>query len=126
MPDNELINVLLDKDLIQRLLNGLHTGASGKALKVVIDTDKRYHVESKELRMVIEIDGQRKSMISIDIHNGKQSARITSQELQEMRLKGLADEVVAELTDKYSPVFHSLADNIVVFSRAYGNPSIDR
>lgn len=125
MSESSLIQVLLDKDLVQGLLNGLYKGAAGQALKVVIDTDGHYHIESKELRMDIEIDRHRNSMKSIDIHNGKLSAQITTTDLQEMRLGKLADDVVRELRDKYSPVFHSLAENIVVFSRAYSSRSND-
>lgn len=124
MPDTNLVRVYLDKDLIQRLLKGLYTGAAGKALKVVIDIEGNYHIESKELRIYITTIEKGNSINRIELHNGKQSAIINSTELQEMRLKGLADDVVRELKEKYSPTFHSLADNIIVFSRAYGNPNI--
>ena len=119
MQKPNLVQVALDQDLVEKLLNGLHTGAAGKALKVVIGTDGSYHIESKELRIVIEIDSQL-NVTGIQLHNEKQMAVITAQELESMRLSTLAKDVARELKNKYSPVFHSLADNIVVFSRAYG------
>lgn len=120
MLGKNIIQVSLDKDLVQRLLNGLYKGASGKALKVVISTDGNYHIESKELRMVIEVDAVKSGIAAIQIHNDKQCSVISARELEEMKLTSLGASVVKELREKYSPVFHSLADNIVVFSRAYG------
>jgi len=122
MPDNNLIDVMLDKDLVQRLLGGLHTGASGRAIKIIIDTAHRFHVDSKGLEIVIELDEQKNDIQRIDVNNGKQSAAVTAEELAEMQLVDLSRKVVAELKEKYSPSFHSLADNIIVFGRAYGRP----
>ncbi|MCL2068460.1 MAG: hypothetical protein FWH00_01030 [Oscillospiraceae bacterium] len=120
MQNNNLIQVMLDKDLVYRLLNGLYTGASGKSLKIVIDTAHRYHVDSKGLMIVIELDEQKKNIGRIDVDNAKQSASVTAGELAEMGLTDLSQKVVTEIKDKYSPSFHSLADNIIVFGRAYG------
>lgn len=113
-----LIPVALDKNLVQNLLAGLYAGAKGKALKVVISTDGNYYITSRELRMVLEADGA--TLKQIRIHNEKQRAVVTAGDLDEMRLASLASDVVRELREKYSPVFHSLADNIVIFGRAYG------
>lgn len=116
----DYIQVSLDKDLVQQLLNGLYRGASAKALKVVISVDGSYHIVSKELRMIVEIDEAKMTMNRIHIHNGKQYAVVTADDLNSMGLTNLSRDVVKELKEKYSPVFHSLADNIIVFGRSYG------
>lgn len=112
-----LVQVALDQNLVQSLLGGLYAGAKGKALKVVISTGGDYHITSRELRMVLEMESG--ALKCIRIHNEKQRAIVTAEELKDMRLTSLANDVVRELRDKYSPVFHSLADNIVIFGRAY-------
>ena len=120
MGTQKLVNVALDKDLVGRLLHGLYNGAKAKALKVVISTDGEYYVESKELKMVIVTCQDGKEMECIRIHNEKQSALVSKQQMSEMGYGHLGNQVVGELREKYSTVFHSLADNIVVFGRAYG------
>jgi hypothetical protein len=102
MSGDNLINVMLDKDLVHKLLNGLYTGTSGRALKIVIDTQDCFHVDSKGLMIVIELDEQKRNIKRIDVNNGKQAAAVTAEELLEMRLNGLAERVVTELKNKYA------------------------
>lgn len=113
------IPVALDQDLTQHLLRGLYAGAKANALKVVISTSGHFHIESKELRMILECTPS-DSINCIHIQNEKQQSTITAEMLTEMRLTSLANDVVKILRDQYSPLFHSLADNIIVFSRTYG------
>jgi hypothetical protein len=120
MPDENFVEVMLDKDLVQKLLNGLCTGAAGRSLKIVIDIHNRYHVDSKGLQIVIELNEAQDNIARVDVNNGKQCAVVTGEQIAEMNLEHLCPQVVTELKDKYSPSFHSLADNIVVFGRAYG------
>lgn len=125
MESQNLVQVALDKDLVQKLLDGLYNGAKGKALKVVIDTDKNYHIESRGLSILMEINEAGTHVTGIRVQNDRQFAIISDGILERLRLNTFADNVAWELRDKYSPVFHSLADNIVIFARAYWNPSID-
>ena len=120
MESRELVQVTLDKDLIQKLLDGLYNGAKGKALKVVIDTEGNYHIESRGLVILLKISAAGTRVESIRVRNDKQFSVISAEILENIRLNTFANNVAWELRDKYSPVFHSLADNIVVFSRAYG------
>jgi hypothetical protein len=119
-----LIPVALDKDLVDKLLNGLYSGAEGRMIKVVIDTEGGYHVTSKGLSIVLGVDSSG-SVKSIDVSNEKYCSVITAGELAEMNLLTFANRTYKILREKYSPYFHSLADNIVLFSRAYWNSSID-
>ena len=125
MPYTNMIQVSLDKDLIKKLLDGLYSGADGRALKVVIDADGQYHVSSKGLTIVVEINASGTGVSGLRVANEKHYALISQQELADLNLEAYANSVYGVLREKYSPFFHSLADNIVVFSRAYHNPSID-
>lgn len=120
MMNPNLVQVALDQDLVRKLLDGLYNGAKGKTLKVVISTSGHYHINSKELRMILEVDADGQKVKRIAIHNEKQSARINAEELESMGLATLGAKVIVELKAKYSPYYHSLAENIVVFGRAYG------
>jgi len=117
---HELIQVFLSRDLIEALLRGLYKGASRKKLRAIIDINKHCHVESRGLRMVIEGDENNK-IKNIRIHHEKLFAQITAADFRELHLNELADNVVATFHEKYSPVVHSLADNIVVFEKVYGD-----
>jgi hypothetical protein len=119
MAADNLVNVALDQDLVQQLLLGLQKGAAAKSMKVVIGTDGKFHIDSKELRMCIDVDSTGTGIQALRIRNSKQAAEITAADLAVMHLTEVGMDVVKELKAKYSPVFHSLADNIVVFSRAY-------
>ena len=120
-----LVQVSLDKDLIKKLLDGLYSGADGRALKVIIDADGQYHISSKGLAIVVEVNAAGTGVSGIKVSNEKLYANISQKELADRNLESSAASVYFVLRDKYSPYFHSLADNIVVFSRAYHNPSID-
>jgi CTP-dependent riboflavin kinase len=121
MTADHLIHVALDQDLVQQLLFGLQKGAAAKSLKVVIGIDGKYHIDSKELRMCIDVEPNTAAIQFLHVHNSKQAAEITAADLSVMHLTDVGKDVVRELKAKYSPVFHSLADNIVVFGRAYGH-----
>lgn len=115
----KVISVALDEVLVSKLLRGLYHGAKKKSLKVIISTAGEYHVKSRELRMCITTDEAGEKAKSISIHNDSLSAFVSQEDLEKYNLSDLANKMVYELREKYSTVFHSLADNIVVFSRAY-------
>lgn len=119
MPCTDLIQVSLDNDLVHKILDGLYSGARGRALKVVIDAEGRYHINSKGLTIVVEAVAGATEVSAIHVSNEKQYAHISRQQLAGLGLEHRADSACALLKEKYSPHFHSLADNIVVFSRAY-------
>ncbi|MDR2932198.1 MAG: hypothetical protein LBV27_03730 [Oscillospiraceae bacterium] len=114
------IHVALDKTLIANLINGLYGGAKRKVLKVVIDIDGRFHVESKDLRMTITFDTGGQSIKTIHLHNEKHYTEITEQDIRDAGLTSVANDVVRELKEKFSAVHHSLSDSIAVFGRTYG------
>lgn len=125
MSNQNLVQVALDKDLVKKMLDGLHSGAEGRALKVVIAADGRYHVTSKGLSIILEINSAGTAVKSIQVANDKLYAILDEEWLTDTNLLTYANSVYGVLRNKYSPYFHSLADNIVVFSRAYHNPAID-
>jgi hypothetical protein len=122
---HEPIQVALDKELIKKLLKGLDKGAEDRALKVVVGIDKRYHINSKDMRITVEANPGNTAVASIQVENDHQFARITAEELRALGFTQYADNIYFTLRDKYSPYFHSLGEGITVFSRSY-NDSIDK
>ncbi|MDL2232690.1 hypothetical protein LJC63_03820 [Ruminococcaceae bacterium OttesenSCG-928-L11] len=125
MEQKKRIPVALDKDLVKKLLDGLYNGAQGKSLKVVIDVEGNYHIVSKGLDIVVTPTTSGTGVKEISVGNDKMISVLSQKDLEDMQVITYANTVYFSLREKYSPYFHSLADSIVLFSRAYWNPSLD-
>jgi|GEM_PF-4450691 len=119
MLQEKRITVALDQTLVQSLLNGLHKGAMKKSLKVTVNAQGNFHVESKDIRMLVELDASGKKIGHIHLHNDKLAAEITAENLEKLGCAALAESTARELKDKYSPFAHSLADSVHVFAKTY-------